>query len=89
VYERWKGSGVKFVGVGLLDKKDACLAFVQRYHLSFPNGYDGDGKVAKLYGFTYQPYWAVIDKNGQLLTTGNGPANEEDLVAVVKKVTGR
>jgi peroxiredoxin len=89
VYQRWKERGVKFVGVGLLDKPDACRAFVQRYHLSFPNGYDGDGKVAKLYGFTYQPYWAVIDKDGQLLTTGSGPANEEALVAAIKTVTGR
>jgi peroxiredoxin len=89
VYEQWKQSGVKFVGIGLLAKKEACQAFVQRYHLSFPNGYDGDAKVAKLYGFTYQPYWAVIDKDGQLLTAGYGPANEEALVTAVKKVTGR
>jgi peroxiredoxin len=89
VYQQWKGSGVKLVGVGLLDKKEACQAFVQRHHLSFPNGYDEEGKVAKLYGFTYQPYWAVIDKNGQLLSTGYGPPNEEALVAAIKKVTGR
>jgi len=89
VYEQWKQSGVKFVGIGLLDKKEACRAFVQRYHLSFPNGYDGEGRVAKLYGFTYQPYWATIDKDGQLLTTGLGPANDEALVAAIRKLTGR
>ncbi len=89
MYEQWKQSGIRFVGIGLLDKKEACRAFVQRHHLTFPNGYDQDGKVAKLYGFTYQPFWAVIDKGGNLLMTGYGPANEDALVAAIRKLTGR
>jgi peroxiredoxin len=89
VYGEWKQSGVKFIGIGLLDTKEACVAFVRRYHLSFPNAYDGDGAVAKQYGFTYQPYWAVIDKDGQLLKAGFGPANEDELVATIKTLTGR
>jgi peroxiredoxin len=80
---------VKFVGIGLLDTKEACQAFVQRHHLSFPNGYDRNGTVARQYGFTYQPYWAVIDKDGLLLKTGFGPANEGELVATIKNLTGR
>ena len=52
MYEQWKGKGVAFVGVGLLDSKEACRGFVRRYHLTFPNGYDGDGRIARAYGFT-------------------------------------
>jgi hypothetical protein len=89
VYTQWKWTGVKFVGVALLDEEDACRAFVQRYHLSFPNGYDGKSNVANLYGFTYQPYWAVIDRDGALLSKGFGPPNEEVLAATVRKLTGR
>ncbi len=89
MYKRWKASGVIFVGIGLQDKKEAAQAFVQRHHLSFPNGYDRDGTVAKRYGFTYQPYWAVIDKEGKLLKTGYGPAGEDDLVATIKRLTGK
>lgn len=89
MYEQWKQSGVKFVGIGLLDTKKACEAFVRRHHLSFPNGYDGDGTIARQYGFTYQPYWAVIDRDGHLLKTGYGPANESELVATIKSLTGR
>ena len=89
MYEQWKPSGVKLVGIGLLDKKEACQAFAKRYHLSFPNGYDGDGKIAKLYGFTYQPYWAVIDRDGRLRTAGFGPANAEALVTAIKQLAGR
>jgi peroxiredoxin len=80
---------LKLVGIGLLDKREAVEAFVRRHHLSFPNGYDRDGKVAKLYGFTYQPYWAVIGRDGHLVKTGYGPAGEEDLVAMMRRLTGR
>jgi hypothetical protein len=27
-----------FPGIGLLDSREACLAFVQRHRLAFPNG---------------------------------------------------
>jgi peroxiredoxin len=89
VYERQKLSGIKLVGIGLLDKKAACREFIQRYHLSFPNAYDGDGKIAKLYGFTYQPYWAVIDRDGTLLTSGFGPANEDALATAIQRLVGK
>lgn len=89
MYNQWKQSGVKLVGIGLLDKKEAVAAFVQRHHLSFPNGYDRNGKVAKLYGFTYQPYWAVIDRDGRLVKAGYGPAGEEDLVATIRRLAAR
>jgi peroxiredoxin len=89
VYEQWTPTGVKFVGIGLLDKREACRAFVERHHLSFPNGYDGDGKIAKAYGFTSQPYWAVIDRDGRLVRAGFGPPGEDALVAAVRSLTGR
>jgi hypothetical protein len=89
VYEKWKGTGVRFVGLGLLDNEVACRAFVQRHHLSFPNGYDKDGRIAGLYGFTHQPYWAVIDAQGGLMQTGYGPENEDELVATIKTLTKR
>ncbi len=82
-------SSVKFVGIGLLDTKEACQAFVQRHRLSFPDGYDRDRTVAKQYGFTYQAHWTVIDKVGRLLKAGFGPANAGKLVATVKNLTGR
>ena len=89
MYGEWKGRGVKFVGIGVLDTKEACQAFVRRHHLSFPNAYDGDGSVARQYGFTYQPYWAVIDKDGRLLQTGFGPTGEEELVATIRHLINR
>ena len=78
---------MQVVGIGLLDSRQACLGFVQRHRLTFPNGYDGEGKIAKLYGFTYQPWWAVVDKNHMLLRAGYGPGGETELVAALRDLT--
>lgn len=86
-WQEWKGKGVRFVGIGLLDSKEAALAFVQKHGLTFPNGYDGDGRVAKLYGFTHQPFWAVIGKDGTLIRAGFGPSGEAELVAMLRSIT--
>jgi len=80
---------VEFVGIALLDSKEASRGFVQKHRLTFPNGYDGNGSIAKAYGFIYQPYWATITKDGMLVKASRGPSSEEELVAAVKSLTGR
>jgi peroxiredoxin len=88
-YQAWKGKGIDFLGVGLLDSKDAVTGFVRKHGLTFPNGYDGDGRIAKLYGFTYQPFWAVIDRQGMLLRASYGPSGEQELLSTIRMLTGR
>ncbi len=77
------------LGIGLLDNRRACEGFVTRHHLSFPNAYDGDARVAKAYGFTYQPYWAVISRTGMLVRSGSGPASEAELHATIETLAQR
>lgn len=89
MYGQWKGKGVEFVGIGLPYTRDASRAFAQRHGLTFPNGYDGDGRIAKLYGFTYQPWWAVIAKDGTLQRTGFGPSGEKELVSTIQTLVRR
>ncbi len=88
MYGQWKGRGVKLIGVGLQDTRSAVEGFVRRHHLTFPNGYDADERVARAFGFTYQPYWAVIGRDGTLLGAGYGPSGEAELVATIKKLAG-
>ncbi len=84
MYRQWKDRGVEFVGVGLLDSREKSKDFVDRHRLSFPNGFDGNGSIARSYGFTYQPYWAVINQQGLLVRSGFGPRNEEELVSTLR-----
>ena len=77
------------LGIGLLDNLQACRGFVTRHHLSFPNAYDGDGRIAKAYGFTYQPYWALISRAGALVRSGYGPASEAELRTTIETLAKR
>jgi peroxiredoxin len=88
-YKEWKGRGVEFVGIGLLDSKERSADFVRRHGLTFPNGFDPDGRIARAYGFNYQPHWAVVDRTGMLVRSGFGPRDGQDLVAAVRAVVGR
>ena len=85
-YRAWKGKGVEFVGIGLLDSRDKSKAFVDRHKLTFPNGWDGNGSIAKAYGFSYQPYWAVVAKSGGLLFARRGPNGEDELTSTIKSL---
>lgn len=89
MYGQWKGKGVEFVGVGLLAAKDKSRGFVERHKLTFPNGWDGDGRIAKAYGFIYQPFWAVVTREGILVFARRGPSGEDDLVSVIKTLVAR
>ncbi len=89
VYRVWQGRGVELIGVGLRDTREACEAFVRRHGLTFPNGYDRDGRVARAYGFSYQPFWARISRAGLWLGAGFGPASEAELVAAIRALSGR
>lgn len=89
VYRTWKGKGVEFVGIGLLDDRDKSQAFVDRHKLTFPNGWDGDGKIARAYGFSYQPYWAAVTRDGALVFARHGPSGEDDLTSTIKSLLAR
>lgn len=65
--------------MGLLDSEEEVRGFVSRHRLTFSNIYDAEGRIAKAYGFTYQPYWAVIDRSGALVHSGFGPSSEDEL----------
>ncbi len=87
VYGEWKDRGVEFVGIGLLSSREKSKEFVDRHRLTFPNGFDANGRIAQAYGFRTQPYWAVIDREGRLLRSGFGPRNEEELTSTLRTVT--
>jgi peroxiredoxin len=89
VYREWKGKGVEFVGIGLLDDREKGRAFVKRHALTFPNGWDGDGRIARAYGFAYQPYWAAVTRNGALVFARPGPSREDELISTVKSLLAR
>jgi len=88
-YREWKGKGIALVGIGLLDNRAAVERFVRQYRLTFPTGYDADGRIAKAYGFTVQPFWAWIAPDGTLVRAAYGPADGAELDAAFRTLSGR
>jgi len=62
----WKdyGDEVAFVGIAHNDLPEQVRAFVERYGMTFPNGVDINGGIARAYGLTSVPQTFVIDEEG-------------------------
>jgi peroxiredoxin len=80
---------VTLLGIGILDRREACRRFVAHYHLTFPNAYDADERVAKAFGFTYQPFWVVISRRGDVVRRGYGPSGEAELRRTIESLAGQ
>jgi peroxiredoxin len=77
---------VEFVGVAVADGETRSRSFVDRHKLSFPNVYDGDGRVARSFGFLGQPYSAWIDAHGNVIRQGFGPVEESAFRAMLARI---
>jgi cytochrome c biogenesis protein CcmG, thiol:disulfide interchange protein DsbE len=55
------------------------LAFLRRYHWSFPNLSDPDGRAGEAYGVTGLPSTFVIDAHGRISATLRGPQTVQSL----------
>lgn len=75
-----------FVGIGLLDGEDRVRDFVSRHKLTFPNIYDGNGRIARDYGFSRQPFYALVDRAGRLVHKGFGPTDEAAFVRQIESL---
>jgi cytochrome c biogenesis protein CcmG, thiol:disulfide interchange protein DsbE len=60
------------LGVAYLDASPDSLAFVRRYHLTYPNLRDDDGVFAHAYGTDQLPESFIIDRRGQIIAISRG-----------------
>jgi cytochrome c biogenesis protein CcmG, thiol:disulfide interchange protein DsbE len=64
------------LGVTYLDASPDSLAFVRRYHLTYPNLRDNDGVFAHSYGTDQLPESFIIDRRGQIIVISRGEINQ-------------
>ncbi len=83
VWETYKDQGVVFVGVTYQDAKDASLAFISEYGITYPNGVDEKGRISRDYGVVAVPETYIIDREGRLTWFQIGEVREEALVEVL------
>lgn len=79
-WERWRGKGVQFLGVDAQDLKSDGRRFVDRYGVSYPSVYDGNGSMLGRFGVTGFPETYFIDRRGRLIGERvQGPVTAEQL----------
>jgi thiol-disulfide isomerase/thioredoxin len=80
----WKNKGVVFVGMDELDDPSTAAPrqFLQRYHVSYPNGWD-PGDVDIQYGTTGQPETFFITPHCTIKTKYSMPFTDDSTLAAL------
>ena len=75
-WRRYRDRGVVVLGIDTRDFIDDGRSFVEKFGLTYPNGYDGPGKLADQYGLTGFPETFVIDRQGRIVEHVVGPLED-------------
>jgi cytochrome c biogenesis protein CcmG/thiol:disulfide interchange protein DsbE len=92
VYQRYRGSGVAFVGVDTNDDRAAAVAFALRHHIDYPTVYAPGERLALEYHIIGLPTTVFVDGNGVVRDEQVGgfsdAAGERDLAARLNRLLG-
>jgi cytochrome c biogenesis protein CcmG, thiol:disulfide interchange protein DsbE len=87
----WKDNrdrGVVVLGVDARDLVSDGLAFVREFELTYPNVYDGPGKIADAYGLTGFPETYFVDREGRVAHVVSGPLTARSLTEGIERALG-
>ncbi len=76
---RTYGDRVRFIGVDILDQRDAARDFMREYGWTYPSVYDPAGAIRDGLGLLGQPVTLFYDASGALVDTWSGPLSQQVL----------
>lgn len=86
-------SGVRFIGIDILDEPDSALAFMQTFRIGYPSLNDPSDEIALEFRSTVPPAaiptTLVIDREGRIAARIVGEASYQELKSLIAQVTGR
>ncbi len=85
-YEKFKGSGVRFVGVALQDTEEASKSFIEEFGWTFAVGPDETGGIMKLYKVFGIPKTFIIAKDGRISYIHSGAITQKILTKEIMGV---
>ncbi len=68
--------GATVLGINTRDASEKALAFVRRFHLTFPSLRDGSGDYAEGWGITGYPESFLLDRRGHIVAATPGPLTQ-------------
>jgi cytochrome c biogenesis protein CcmG, thiol:disulfide interchange protein DsbE len=88
-WNQHRAQGLTVLGVNLDDNTEDALAFIHRYHLTYPQLRDGDGRSWRdRYGMTGFPESFLIDPQGRFAAIRHGVVDEQVLNQVFAPALG-
>lgn len=77
---------VSFVGVDVQDTNADALAFMQKFHVSYPNGAGNSGPTSIAYGMRGVPESYFVARDGRIARKWNGALSTADLERYLNEV---
>ena len=78
-----RGGDVVFVGVDTQDFRGDARRALRRYGVTYPNVYDGAGRVLRRYGGLPLPRTFVVDRRGRIVSYYFGELRDDDIRRVL------
>lgn len=78
-YERYKDRGVVFVGIAYTDTERNARAYLEEFHITYPNGLDLKTRISEEYNIKGVPETFFIDRKGNIQQFVMQPMSEASL----------
>ncbi len=85
-YVKFKGSGVRFIGVAVQDEEEGSKRFIDEFNLTFPSGPDDTGEIMRAYRVFGIPKTFILGKDGRISYVHSGAVSREVLTREIMKV---
>jgi thiol-disulfide isomerase/thioredoxin len=76
----------QFVGIDILDEREAARDFIRTYGWRYPHVFDPRGEIRDGLGYIGQPITVVYDKDGSVAFEWNGVITADQLRRELRKV---
>jgi cytochrome c biogenesis protein CcmG, thiol:disulfide interchange protein DsbE len=73
------GDRIQFLGIDILDTKDAAARFTEEFRIPYPSLFDPDAAIRDSLGFLGQPVTMFYDAGGKRVQTESGPLDQQSL----------
>jgi DsbE subfamily thiol:disulfide oxidoreductase len=84
--DRFRGDGVRFLGINYQDDRDAARAWVREFGVPYPSLFDPFGRSAADLGFPALPDTYVVDPVGTIRWIVYGETDERELAGLIEDV---
>ena len=83
---RADGDRVQFLGVDILDTRDAATGFEEEFHIPYPSVFDPTGDIRDALGFLGQPDTIFFSGDGSRVATWSGPLDQKILTTNISSL---